>query len=107
MPSNTVPITRRARALALLEEGILVSRIIEHHRIKQIAIERGYDSCPSKQLPGRHQFQHVTSGSQLLSWSYWRRPKEDHPSRNKVALSLCTHLPTDRLRIGINLCASG
>ena len=51
MPGRTVPITRRAQALALLEEGIPVSRITERtgltkstiYRIKQIAIEQGYD----------------------------------------------------------------
>ena len=51
MPSRATPITLRAQALALLEEGISVPRIIEItslskatiYRIQKIASERGYD----------------------------------------------------------------
>jgi hypothetical protein len=58
MPSRKTDITLHAQALALLEEGIPLSRIIKItsyskssiYCIKQIAYERGYDPAVSKEF---------------------------------------------------------
>src|SRR2546430_10356095 len=58
MPGRLTPITLRAQALAMLEEGVPVSRITEYttlskptiFRIRRIAIERGYDPQVSREF---------------------------------------------------------
>src|SRR2546421_1851862 len=58
MPGRSTPITLRAQALAMLEEGVPVSRITEYttlsqptiFRIRRIAIERGYDPQVSREF---------------------------------------------------------
>jgi hypothetical protein len=62
MPGRSSPITLRAQALTLLEEGNLVTRIMEHtglskatiYRIKNTTIEQGYETKVSTELEGRN-----------------------------------------------------
>jgi uncharacterized protein YerC len=57
-PGRSTPITLRAQAFALLEEGVPIARITEAtglskstiYRIKQIAYERGYDPKVSREF---------------------------------------------------------
>jgi hypothetical protein len=62
MPNRSVPITLRAQALALLEEGVPVTRITEYtgltkstiYHIKRVAFERGYDPSVSYEFKDKY-----------------------------------------------------